>query len=264
MTRAYFLLCLALGRLLRSARYSKARVVSEDGRLLVRKHRLFYAPFLVWMAGSVVRVLNTGVRVLPQREWEERERRIYWRLYGTPIQIDADGTLILPCIAGETLATMLEDPELDGSVRTRAIEWAVAALAELHRLGFTHADAMAENVLIDRNAGVARWFDFETIHDDCRPITWRQADDVRALLVTCLVRTVPEKRAETLQLILDVYDDDDVTRLLPASFKSVFRRSLSFHLAQAALSFQAFRDVDRLLETILRARAEAGNASRRP
>jgi hypothetical protein len=109
---------------------------------------------------------------------------------------------------------------------------------------------MAENVLIDRPAGVARWFDFETIHDDCRPITWRQADDVRALLVTCLVRTVPEKRAETLQLILDVYDDDDVARLLTTSFNSVFRRSLSFHLAQAALSFQSFREVARLLRPL--------------
>jgi hypothetical protein len=199
------------------------------------------------MGGSVVRILNTGVRVLPQREWEERERRIYWRLYGTSIQIDADGTLVLPWIAGETLAALLENPELDDSVKTRAIEWAVAALAELHQLGFTHADAMAENVLIDRDAGVARWFDFETVHDAGRPIAWRRADDVRALLVTCLVRTVPGKRAETVQLILDVYAGDDVTRLLPASFKSVFRRSLSFHLAQAALSFQSFREVARLL-----------------
>jgi serine/threonine protein kinase len=199
------------------------------------------------MGGSVVRILNTGVRVLPQREWEERERRIYWRLYGTSIQIDADGTLVLPWIAGETLAALLENRKLDDSVRTRAIESAVAALADLHRLGFTHADAMAENVLIDRDAGVARWFDFETIHDAGRPIAWRRADDVRALLVTCLVRTVPGKRAETLQLILDVYAEDDVTGLLTASFDSVFRRSLSFHLAQAALSFQSFREVARLL-----------------
>ena len=116
---------------------------------------------------------------------------------------------------------------------------------------------MAENVLIDRNAGVARWFDFETIHDASRPVAWRQADDVRALLVTCLVRTVPEKRAGILQVILEVYADDEVTRLLTASFNSVFRRSLSFHLAQAALSFRSFREVARLLETI-RARRRCG------
>ncbi|MCH7917983.1 MAG: hypothetical protein IIC50_08345 [Planctomycetes bacterium] len=62
-------------------------------------------------------------------------------------------------------------------------------------------------------AGVAHWFDFETLHDLRRPLAWRRADDVRALLVTCLVRTVPEELAETLQLILDVYPDEGVTRL---------------------------------------------------
>ena len=38
---------------------------------------------------------------------------------------------------------------------------------------------------------------------------WRRADDVRALLVTCLVRTRAERRAETLHHILDVYGDED-------------------------------------------------------
>ena len=245
--RAYFLLCLALGWLLRSAKYSKARIVYEGGERQVRKYRVFYAPLLVWMSGALVRILDTGVRVLPQREWEERERRVYRSLRGTSIRIDADGMLVLPCLAGETLATLLEDPQLVESVRKRAIERAVVALADLHHLGFTHGDAMAENVLVDLEAGVAHWFDFETIHDSSRPIAWRRADDLRALLVTCLVRTVPEKLAETLQLTLDVYGDEGVTRLLATSFTSVFRRPLTFHLAQAGLSFQCFREIAGLL-----------------
>ena len=245
--RAYFLLCLALGRLLRSGRYSKARIVYQDGKLQVRKYRRFYAPLLVWMGGPLVRLLGTGVRVLPQRDWEERERRVYRSLRGTSIRIDADGTLVLPCLAGETLATLLDNPELEESVRKRAIEWAVVALAEFHHLGFTHGDAMAENVLVDLEAGVAHWFDFETIHEPSRPIAWRRADDVRALLVTCLVRTAPERLAETLQLILDVYADEGVTRVLTTSFTSVLRRPLTFHLAQAGLSLRCFREIARLL-----------------
>ena len=245
--RAYFLLCLALGWLLRSGRYSKARIVSQDGELQVRKYRLFYAPLLVWMGGPLVRILDTGVRVLPQRDWEERERRVYRSLHGTSIRIDAGGMLVLPCLAGETLASLLEDPELEESVRKRAIERAVVALAEFHHLRFTHGDAMAENVLVDLEAGAAHWFDFETIHDSSRPIAWRRADDVRALLVTCLVRTVPAKLAETLQLILDVYADEGVTRLLSTIFTSVLQRPLTFHLAQAGLSFQSFREIARLL-----------------
>ena len=245
--RAYFLLCLALGRLLRSGKYSKARIVYEDSERRVRKRRLFYAPLLVGMGGPLMRLLDTGVRVLPQRDWEERERRIYGSLHGTSIRIDVDGTLVLPCLAGETLAALLEDPELEESVRKSVIEQAVVALAEFHRLGFTHGDAMAENVMVDLEAGVAHWFDFETIHESRRPIAWRRADDVRALLVTCLLRTVAEQRAETLHLILDVYQDEGVTRLLAASFISVFRRPLTFHLAQAGLSFQCFREIARLL-----------------
>jgi tRNA A-37 threonylcarbamoyl transferase component Bud32 len=249
--RAYFALCLALGWLLRSGRYSQARIVYQDGALQVRKYRRFYAPFLVWMGGPLVRILDTGVRVLPQRDWEERERRVYRSLYGASIRIDADGTLVLPHLAGETLATLLNGPQLDESVRTRAIERAVVALAAFHRLGFTHGDAMAENVLIDLDAGVARWFDFETIHDSRRPLIWRRADDVRALLATCLVRTAPDQLAQTLQLILDTYADEGVTRVLITSFTPVLRRSLTFHLAQAGLSLRSFREIARLLRARL-------------
>lgn len=245
--RAYFLLCLALGWLLRSGRYSKAWIVYQDGKLHVRKHRLFYAPLLVWMGGPLARILDTGVRVLPQRDWEERERRVYRSLRGTSIRIEADGMLVLPCLDGVTLASLLADPELEESVRKRAIERAVAALADFHHLGFTHGDAMAENVLVDLEAGVAHWLDFETSHDGSRPMAWRRADDVRALLVTCLARTGPGKLAETLQLILDAYADEGVTPFLAMSFTSVLRRPLTFHLAQAGLSFQCFREIARLL-----------------
>jgi hypothetical protein len=106
---------------------------------------------------------------------------------------------------------------------------------------------MAENVLVDLEAGAAYWFDFETIHDSSRSMAWRRADDLRALLVTCLVRTAPEKRVETLEFILDVYADEDVTRVLATSFTSVWRRSLTFHLLQARLSFQCFCDIGQWL-----------------
>ena len=245
--RAYFLLCLATGRLLRSARYAKARIVDESGERQVRKYRLFYAPLLLWFGDPLLRILDTGVRVLPQRDWEERERQVYRRLYGTSIRVTADAVLVLPLLAGHTLAKLLDDPKLEEPVRKRAIERAVVALADFHRLGFTHGDAMAENVVVDLNAGVAQWFDFETIHDTSRPMAWRRADDVRALLVTCLVRTILEKRAETLEFILDVYADEAVIRVLATSFTAVWQRSLTFHLAQAPLSLQSFREISRLL-----------------
>jgi len=245
--RAYFALCLTLGRLLRSARYSKTRIIFHDGECQVRKHRLFYAQVLVWISDPLVRILDSGVRVLSQRDWEERERSIYRSLGRLPVRIDSNRTLVLPCVAGETLATLLENPKLEESVRKRAIGLAVRALAEFHSKGLTHGDAMAENVLVDVEAGVAHWFDFETIHDPSRPMTWRRADDIRALLATCLVRTTSQKLADTLRLVLDTYRDAEVGRLVSASFTSVFRRPLTFHLGQAGLSFESFREIARLL-----------------
>jgi tRNA A-37 threonylcarbamoyl transferase component Bud32 len=245
--RAYFVLCRAFGRLLRSGRYSQVRIVHRDGEPQVRKRRLFYAPFLVWLGDPLMRMLDTGVRVLRKRDWVERERQVHGMLRDRSIHIDADGTLVLPYLAGETLAAVLENPALEEGVRKRAIERAVVALADFHRRGFTHGDAMAENVLIDLEAGVAHWFDFETVHDPSRPMVWRRADDLRALLFTCLIRIVPEKRAGILQRVLDVYGDEEVTRVLATSFTSVLRRPLTFHLAQAALSFEDFGEIARLL-----------------
>jgi hypothetical protein len=217
------------------------------------------------MGGGLMKLLDTGVRVLPWREWEERERLV-WRLYGSSadsIRNDGDGTLVMPWLTGETLAALLEDPDrkIAEPARNRMIEWAVVALADLHRRGLTHGDAMADNVMIDVDAGVARWFDFETIHESSpqrsTSISWQRADDVRALLATCLLRTAPAMRAETLRLVLDAYADEDVTRHLIGSFGAILQRPLTFHLGQAPLSYQSYREIARLLNARLGDNVEA-------
>ena len=251
--RAYFHLCSSLGWLLRSARYSRTRLVRRDGELVVLKHRVVCAPLLIRMGGGLMSVLGTGVRILPQREWEERERALAVALRNTSTGRTDRGELVLPHLAGETFATLLEKAELDASNRKAAIELAVLALADFHYRGFTHGDAMAENVMVDLGSGVAHWFDFETDHDQRRSMSWRRADDVRALLVTCLLRTTEEDFAATCQRILDVYADDDITRLLAASFASAWRRPLAFHLGQAGLSHHRYREIGRLLNQRLRA-----------
>ena len=245
--RAYFSLCLALGRLIRFARYSTVRIVRQGGTDQVKKSRSFYAPLLVGLGNVLVKLLDAGVRVLPKQDWVRRERSVYRRVHGASIRLDPDGMLVLPRLPGVTLAALLEDPSVGESYREKAIELAVVALADLHEMGFTHADAMAENILIDLESGTAHWFDFETVHDTSRSFEWRRADDVRALLVTCLARTVPERLAATLRSVLRAYPDERVTRLLVASFDSVWRRSLAIHLVQAKLSFQRFREIARLL-----------------
>lgn len=252
--RAWFRVSLALGQLLRASRYSKVRVVDRDRTRHVQKTRAFYAPLLVWFGNPLMKLLNTGVRVLSQHEWEERESKLYLTLYHESVQIARPSfglsTLLLPFLPGVTLASLLDNSELDENIRTKSVALAAIALREFHAKGFTHGDAMAENVLIDVDSGAARWFDFETIHDASRAQVWRRADDVRALVSTVLLRTIREKQAETLRLVLDAYADRTVQRSLTQSFTSAFPRALVLHLGQAGLSFERFRDIGRLLSAL--------------
>jgi len=245
--RAYFEPCLLLGKLLRDARYSTTRILDNAGTLEVRKRRAPYAPILVALGDPLGWALDTGVVVLPQRDWQERERVLYTALYGKAVRVESDGALILPYLPGHTLAALLEDATVGSADRTRAIQLAVAALAEFHAKGFTHGDAMAENVLVDLEIEVARWFDFETVHETSRGDTWRRADDVRALLATCLLRTPLTDFAKTLGRVLDDYGDNTIVPDVATSFSSMTRRALIFHLGQAPLSYESFQDTGRLL-----------------
>ena len=247
--RACHLLCLSLGRMLRAARYATTRVVPRDAGRVVRKRRSLHGPLLVLLGAPLARFLDTGVRVLPQHEWEEHERTMHHRLRGARIDVEPDGTLVLPFLPGESLATLLENPASSEEVRQRAIALAVRALRELHRAGLTHADAMAENVMVDLEAGVAHWFDFETVHEAHRPLAWRRADDLRALVATCLLRTAPTRVDRTLQLMLDAYADEAIAGLVAAGFASSCRRRLVLHLGQAPLSFARFRQIGRVLRS---------------
>ena len=90
------------------------------------------------------------------------------------IQKEAKVTTLL--IRKMTLPNLLNPSSL--TICSRPSEYFLAFLAAPYFK--THADAMAENVLIDLEGGVAHWFDFETVHDTGRPLVWRRADDVRA------------------------------------------------------------------------------------
>ncbi|MDF1501419.1 lipopolysaccharide kinase InaA family protein, partial [Roseisolibacter sp. H3M3-2] len=233
--RVYHAACGVLGWVLRSARYADVEAVRRHGAPLVRKRRRPHAPPLIALGNALLRALDAGVRVLPRRGWEARERALWARLHGAEIRVDADGTLVLPRLPGETLARLLEDPALDAAVRGRAVGLAVAALAAMHRAGVTHGDAMAANVLVDLDAGTARWFDFETEHDAARAPAWRRADDLRALLATCAVRTPTARRDALVALVLDGYGDAEVARALAGRLAPARRRSLAFHLGQAPM-----------------------------
>lgn len=247
MERAYFLCCRLLGRLLRHATYSTVDISTRDGVQQVRKRRSIHAPVLVLLGEPLVRLLDAGVRILPRRTWIAREKLIYSRLYSTSIQVEDHGVLVLPHLSGRTLATLLEDASLPARDRTRAVALAVAALGRFHNAGLTHGDAMAENVMVDLATGTACWFDFETVHDPRRSIPWSRADDVRALIATCVLRAAADEITPLLRVIADVYADEEVIRLAAGAFARTFRRPLTFHLGQAGLSLRDYREIHRVL-----------------
>ena len=249
MHRLHHHLSLILGRHIRAARYSVVHIIANEEEPLVRKHRTVYAPLLVSLGALLVQVLDTGLRVLPQRDWERRETALYRKLYDGVVRVQDHGVLVLPFLPGRTLAELLEDEGVVAPVRNRAVERAVVALRELHRQGITHGDAMAENVMVDLEAGAARWFDFETVHDPGRAMSWRRADDVRALIATTVLRVTSAEITEVINLILDTYADDDVTPFLVHSFSAHPQRARPFHLGQAPLSFDTYRTIARALAT---------------
>ena len=197
-------------------------------------------------------LLDTGVSVLPTRDWVRRERFLYHTLYGSAVRADSTGVL-LPLLSGSTLAALLEDPTLGEPDKRRGVTLAATALLQLHQRGITHGDAMADNVMVDLDAGVARWFDFETIHEPRRPMGWRRADDLRALLLTCARRTDPEALGGLVEDILAHYADAEVYGCVVDGLSSVWRRALSFHLGQAALTFNEYRSVQRAVRSVVAA-----------
>ena len=246
--RAYFVLCVALGRLLRSGTYSTTPDRRGGRERQVRKSRVVLRapPGLAgWAAAQDPRYRRAGPPAAglggagaPASTGASAARRFGSRPTGRS-----------SCRASleRRWRRLLEDPELDESVRKTAIERAVVALAEFHRAGFTHGDAMAENVLVDLEPASPTG----STSRRCMIRVARSPGDVPTTCGHCSPRASsghrPEKRAETLQLILDVYADEGVTRVLAASFTSVLRRPLTFHLAQAGLSLRCFREIGRLL-----------------
>ncbi len=74
-------------------------------------------------------------------------------------------------------------------------------------------------------------------------MTWRSADDGRALIATCVPRMSTSRIAETVNLILEAYGDKEVTRLAYGRFTTILQRPLAFHLGQAPLSLHHYRQI---------------------
>ena len=246
----YYHVAMAIGAAMRNAKYSIVSVEDDGATIKVRKVRAWYAPALIAAHATLMKVLNAGVRVLPNRRWAAHEQYMFARLYNMQVRTGAAGVLVVPRIEGRTLSSLLADEEVADDNRMRALALAVASLAYLHQRGFTHGDAMADNVMVSLAAGIARWFDFENMHDSKRSKTWRQADDLRALVDTVMVRCPVHLRGNALQVIIYGYPDVQVMRQMRSVNRSIWQRALPVHLGQAPLAFVDWHEVATMIEVI--------------
>ncbi len=70
----------------------------------IAKRRRWFGPLLIGPGNLYLRLLGSGVRVLPGPEWWARERALYRVLHGIELETSARGWLILPRWPGVVLA----------------------------------------------------------------------------------------------------------------------------------------------------------------
>jgi glycosyltransferase involved in cell wall biosynthesis/SAM-dependent methyltransferase len=229
-----------LGPQLGKLRLNAIEPLQVTGRTpMIAKRRLWFGPLLIRPGNLYLRLLDTGVRVLPAWEWQAggglvmvrkmtvrvlpawewqaRERELHRVLHGIELESGPRGRLILPRWPGVVLADHARDRIGHATQRLRGLYAASRALRALHgvelvvaggtRERLSHGDATLRNVLFDPETGEARWFDFDTAHDPGRGPAWRHGDDLRALIYSAVESFADLPVASLLRTIRDAYSE---------------------------------------------------------
>ena len=181
--RARYEATLHVARILRrtyATRRSREQLTDIRGRVMFAKRNLLGAGLMRLGGNLLQRIEGTGAEFLDDPAWFAREAELARALHREPTAVGSDDTLLAPRLPGVDLATILREAHRPLEVRLRAIEQSARALLTLHNAGFSHADATAENVLIDGD--LAHWIDFETQHRAGVGLQLARADDLRTLL----------------------------------------------------------------------------------
>jgi hypothetical protein len=162
----------------------------------IAKRRRWFGPLLIGPGNLYMRLLGSGVRILPGADWRARERALHRALHGIELETGPRGWLILPRWPGVVLADHARSRLDPAPARLRGLGAASRALRDLHRVELpradggcerlSHGDATLRNVLFDPGTGEARWFDFDTAHDPGLAPAWRHGDDLRALVYSAV------------------------------------------------------------------------------
>ncbi len=224
---------------------------------MIAKRRRWFAPLLIGPGNLYLRLLGSGVRVLPAAEWWAGERALHRALHGIELETAPPGWLLLPRWPGVVLADHARSLLAPEHARLRGLVAASRALRDLHRVELpradggcerlSHGDATLRNVLFDPESGEARWFDFDTAHDPGLSPAWRHGDDLRALVYSAVESFADVPVAALLRIVQDAYPDPRPwAQLRDRLSRGALHRS-PFHLAQARPPDGRRRELESLL-----------------
>jgi hypothetical protein len=226
-------------RLLRRLKTCRTKRVIEGGRAFYWRRRTGGMAWLIKLANLVHRRTNTSVFILETGAWQVWEMQAHLQLNRLAVAPRGRG-LLVPTLSGSPLAELLSTPSLGPEDKLRALKLAVTALREAHQeriqtaqcpdQPFTHGDATCSNVLVALETAQAAWIDFETRHDGTSGLTFRRADDLRALLMSALEWLGPEAFPAVWQLTVRAYPEPAVLSAL-ADALNVRSRPM-YHWAQ--------------------------------
>jgi hypothetical protein len=223
----------------------------------IAKRRRWFGPLLIGPGNLYLRLLGSGVRVLPGAEWRARERALYRALHGIELETGPGGWLLLPRWPGVVLADHARSRLDPAPARLRGLGAASRALWDLHgvelpradggRERLSHGDATLRNVLFDPGTGEARWFDFDTAHDPGLASAWRHGDDLRALLYSAVESFADVPVAVLLRTVRDAYADPGPWEELRDRLALGALHGSPLHLAQASPPEGRRRELETLL-----------------
>jgi hypothetical protein len=247
-----------LGSCLRKLRLHAIEHRQAPGRPpTIAKRRRWFSPLVIGPGNLYLRLLGSGVRVLPGAEWRARERALYRTLHGIELDTGPRGWLVLPRWPGVVLADHAQSRRDPTPARVRGLDAASRALADLHRIELrcahggcellSHGDASLRNVLFDPATGDARWFDFDTAHDPRRAPAWRHGDDLRAMLYSAVESFADVPVPLLLRIVQNSYSDPGPWSQLRERLAQGALHNSPLHLAQACPPEGRRRELESLL-----------------
>jgi hypothetical protein len=223
----------------------------------IAKRRRWFSPLLIGPGNLYLRLLESGVRVLPGGEWQSRERALHRVLHGIELETGSRGWLVLPRWPGVVLADYARGRIDPAPARLRGLGAASRALRDLHRVELaradgvrerlSHGDATLRNVLFDPGTGEARWFDFDTAHDPDLAPAWRHGDDLRALVYSAVESFADVPVALLLRTVRDAYADPGPWEQLRDRLARRALHRSPLHFAQACPPHGRRRELESLL-----------------